>query len=50
MTDHDLELIEEAESTTYRSTIYRCIEEADTEEARQVLMDILENPDSIYED
>lgn len=49
MTDNDLELIELASSTSYRDTIYKYIEEADTDECRDILRSILENPDIIWE-
>ena len=41
LTEKDKELIEEAYSTTYRSTFERLIREADTESARQIIRDIM---------
>ncbi len=50
LTDNDRELIELAESTTYRSSIRKYIEEADTQYCREVLADILNNSDTNWED
>lgn len=50
MTDHDLELIDLASSTTYRNTILEFIKEADTEECRRILTEILDNPDTTWEE
>lgn len=49
MTEHDLDLIDLAESTSYRDMIYKYIEEADTDECRDILQNILEDPDIIWE-
>lgn len=50
LTQNDLELIELAESTTYRSSIRKYIAEADTDAARQILTDILNSNDIDWED
>lgn len=50
MTDKDLELIDLAESTTYRSTILRYIDEADTDECRNILKSILDESETIWEE
>ena len=42
--------IEEAYSTTYRSTIKRLICEADTDECREALHLLLHDPEMEYED
>ena len=41
LTTKDKDLIEEAYSTTYRSTFERLIREADTDKARNIIRDIM---------
>ncbi len=41
LTDKDMELIDEAYSTTYKSTVRSLIEQADTEECRRILTEYL---------
>lgn len=50
MTEQDKERIEEAYSTTYRSTITRLICEADTDECRERLLGFLHDPEMQWED
>lgn len=50
MTQRDLELIDEAYSTTYRSTIRELIKEADTEECRKILRNLLDDIELTWED
>lgn len=50
MTEKDKERIDEAYSTTYRSTIKRLMMEADTEECREALHHMLCDPDMEWED
>lgn len=42
LTPKDLELIDEAYSTTYKSTVRRLIREAETDRCRQILTDYLQ--------
>lgn len=49
MTNHDLELIDEASSTGYRDTIYRLLEEAESEECKEILLSILDDSDINWE-
>lgn len=41
MTNKDFDLLDEAMETTYKSTIRRLIEQADTEECKERLRDIM---------
>lgn len=50
LTANDEELIELAQSTTYRSSIRKYIEEADTERARHILTRIMNQADVDWED
>lgn len=50
LTANDEELIELAQSTTYRSSIRKYIEEADTERARYILTRIMNQADVDWED
>lgn len=50
MSEKDKERIEEAYSTTYRSTIRRLICEADTDECREALHHLLNDPETEWED
>ena len=50
LTAHDGELIELAYSTTYRSSIRAMIQEADTEQCRIILRDIMNDADVEWED
>lgn len=49
-TDWDMELIDMALSTTYRSSIREFIAQADTEKAKDYLKNILNNSDIEWED
>ena len=50
MTENDLELIELAQSTSYRDSIDQFREEADTNECRDILWSILNDPEIIWEE
>lgn len=50
LTQHDEELIDLAYSTTYRDTIQQCIEEAETQCAREILTNILNDNDAEWDD
>ena len=50
MTEMDKQRIEEAYSSTYRSTITRLICEADTDECRERLVGFLHDPEMQLED
>lgn len=49
MTEKDYELIDLAMSTTYRDSIYSYIDQADTEECRNILREILEDGENFWE-
>lgn len=50
LTANDEELIEEAYSTTYRSSIRKYIADADTHTAKEILRSIMNNNDVDWED
>lgn len=50
MTEHDERLLDLATSTTYRSSIREYIEQAETEECRRELREILDDPCIEWED
>lgn len=50
MTEADQRRIEQAMETTYRRTIYRLMDEADTEECRKQLEQILSYDEVDWED
>lgn len=50
MSEKDLELLEEAYSTTYRSTIRRLINDAESEELRGILRGMLNDKSNRWED
>lgn len=50
MSEKDLELLEEAYSTTYRSTIRRLIKDAESEELKGILRGMLNDKSNRWED
>ena len=50
LTPNDEELIDLAYSTTYRSSIRKMMDEADTSQCRESLQGILDDPEMEWED
>lgn len=50
LTPNDEELIELAYSTTYRSSIRKMLNEADTSRCREILQRIMDDPEIEWED
>lgn len=50
MSEKDLELLEEAYSTTYRSTVRRLINEAESDELKNILKGMLSDKSNRWED
>lgn len=47
LTEKDIELIDLAHSTTYKSEVRKLMQEADTEEARQIIESIMEDVEQL---
>jgi hypothetical protein len=50
MTENDRQLIEKAYESTYRSTIKRLMAKAETEECREALHHLMNDPETEWED